>query len=182
MQSKSSRDGPSSGKQATRMTHGQAIALIMAITVGVCIYIIPLGLFGIKEFWCGILFLLYWSNFEHMDNKRFIPSLVGALVGLGMAYLFATLPALLGPAMGWGIALGVVVVAVYLLLMGWLSLFVNMATMLFLTVAGTPEMLGNADFPGAAIALVVGAAYFTAVTNLGMYVVSRLQGRETAAG
>lgn len=78
------------------VAHGQTIALLIAITVGVTIFIIPLAMAGIKDFWCGILFLLYWPSFEHMDNQRIAPSLVGVLVGLGFAYLFATLPTLLG--------------------------------------------------------------------------------------
>lgn len=179
MQSKSPGGETSSGEQAPSMTHGQAIAMLVAVIVGVSIYVVPLGMVGIKDVWCGFLFLLYWSKVEHMDNKRIIPTLLGGLFGLGMAYMFATLPTALGPALGWSIATGVVIVVVYCLLMGWLSTFINTPAMLFLTVGAAPEMLHHADFSGAVIALVVGVAFFAGVANLGMYFVSRRAANRT---
>lgn len=160
-------------EQSGGVTHIQTVALLVAITIGVSIFIVPMAWLGIEDFWCGFLFLLYWSGVEHMDNKRIVPVCVGGLVGLGIAAMFAILPDVLGPAWGWSIALVVVVAAVYCLIQGWLGTFINTATMLFLTVGGAPEMLHYATFYEGAIALVVAAVYFSAVANLAMYLINR---------
>lgn len=165
-----------------RPTHLQAIGLIIAIIVVFGIYIGVLVHFGIFEFWSGILFFLYWSSFEHMDFDRFLTVLAGALAGLAMAYMFVALPQLLGMAVGGGLALAVVVIAVYCLLMGWLPFFINTTAMLFLTVGGIPSVQHHADFASAFIALAAGAAFFWGLVKGVMLVLNKRGSAASGAG
>lgn len=162
-------------------THGQATALLLAIIVAVTVFIALLVPFGIYDFWGGILFLFYWSSIEQMKFERIPASLAGALVGLGIAYMFMALPQAMAPLAGAGIALLVIVLAVYCLIMGWLAFFINKSTMLFLTVAGIPEIQHHASFGGAAIALVVGAVFFCGLIKAGMHLTAR-RGQRRAIG
>jgi hypothetical protein len=123
----------------------------------------------------------YWTSFEHRSYKRFPASLIGALVGLGMAYMFVALPPVIGLAAVGGVTLAVIVVAVYCLLMSWLPLFVNMSAMLFLTVAGAPPVLHHADFPGAFLALIIGAFFVLLVFKVADWLLERFGNKASAA-
>lgn len=154
-------------------THGQTIALIAAIIVVFGAFIAVMTWFGNSEFWTATLFYIYWTSFEQRSYDRIPASLVGSLAGLGMAYMLVALPPVMGMTAGFGVTLAVIVIAVYFLIMAWLPLIINMATMLFLTVGGIPAVLHGASFPNAFIALIVGAVYLCLVTKGAEVMLSR---------
>ena len=115
----------------------------------------------------GFLFVLYWTGFCHAEIEKFMPALVGSLGGLAMCYLLKTLPVTLGGTVGMAIALGLVLLAIYAIIMGWVPLLVNNAFMLFLTVGTIPALQEGITLSQMARAVVVAAIYVGALVLLG---------------
>lgn len=130
------------------------IALVVALYLGLAMVL------GLKEFWAGFLFLFFWAGIEQMRFERINAAVMGASMGLLTALALNQLPILLGITAGLGLALGLVVILVYCQVMGWISLLVNNATMLFLTVATIPHLQTHGSFDEMFAALYVGVAFF----------------------
>jgi hypothetical protein len=120
---------------------------------------------GIKEFWGGFLFLLWWTGVEHMKFEKLPSCIIGALVGLALSYLLHALPQWIGP-LGGLVFLGLILVVVYCQIMGWLAIAINMIAMLFLTVGTIPAVQAGADFAGVLAALILGVIYFVGLLKL----------------
>lgn len=146
-------------QSASAMTPAKGLLVLLGVVVVVGGFIGLNAALGIKEFWGGFLFLLYWTGIEHGKFEKLPGLIVGSLFGLGLAYLLLALPLWLGEPGGL-VFLGLILVVVYCQIMGWLSLAVNMAAMLFLTVGTIPAVQGGADFAGALAALLLGIVYF----------------------
>lgn len=114
---------------------------------------------GIVDIWAAFLFLLYWGMIEKMNLAKLPNCVIGALLGLLTAYLLQTLPLTLGFS-GKVIAFIAILLLVYSLIMGWLTIAINGMTMLFLTVVTIPALQPHIDFANLLIALALGIAYF----------------------
>lgn len=151
------QNDPSATAQA--MTPGKGLVVLLAIIGVIGAFLAFNHAIGISNVWAAFLFLLYWAGIEHASFEKLLPCAVGAAIGLLMGFLLKMLPLWLG---NWGIAafLAAVLVLVYLQVMGWVVTAVNMVTMLFLTVMTIPSIQSGVDFADAAVALVVGIAFF----------------------
>jgi hypothetical protein len=129
------------------------IILIVAAYIALCMAV------GTKEFYGGFLFALYWTGIEQMKMEKLASSVVGALVGLLLAFLGHALPEQMGQN-GFFLFLAIILVAVYCQVMGWLPLAINMSTMLFLTAGTIPYVASNADFTGILLSLIIGIVFF----------------------
>tara|TARA_B110000444_G_scaffold213357_1_gene210141 strand:- start:1150 stop:1665 length:516 start_codon:yes stop_codon:yes gene_type:complete len=123
----------------------KALLMLIGIVVFVGLFITLNSLIGIHDFWAGFLFILYWSGVEEMKVERLPHCIIGAVVGLLIAYGLQMLPQKFGPY-GILIPLAAIFVIIYCQLMAWVSVAVNTATMLFLTVATIPTLQSNVDF------------------------------------
>ena len=141
------------------MSPAKGLLVLIGVVVVVGGFIALCAALGIKEFWGGFLFLLYWSGIEHMKFERLPHCISGALLGLLLSYLLFALPIWLGE-IGGVVFLGLILVVVYCQIMGWFSVAVNMTAMLFLTVGTIPAVQTGADFAGVLAALVLGILYF----------------------
>lgn len=139
-------------------TKGFVVLVILVATIGA--FLALSSALAIVEPWVGCLFLLYWGGIEKADLKKLASSAVGAAVGLLMAYLLQRLPLWLGESTAGLVFLAGLVVLIYCLLMGWLQTVVNMATMLFITIATIPSIQSSYQFDDALIALTFSVAYF----------------------
>ncbi|MBL0123010.1 MAG: hypothetical protein IPP88_09885 [Betaproteobacteria bacterium] len=114
---------------------GLLVLFGLVVVIGAFLWITHL--LGITEVWVAFLFLLYWAGLNHAQMGMLPKAIVGAVVGLLIAYSLQQLPLRLGNA-GLAVFLAIILVLVYFQIVGWLTLAVNMSTMLFLTVATIP--------------------------------------------
>ena len=126
--------------QAAGLTPLKGAGVLLAVVIAVA------GLIGIAmalkltALYAGFLFVLYWSGLCHAKLEEFAPALIGSLGGLAMAYGLHELPLALGENAGLGLALGLILLAIYALIMGWAPLLVNHAAMLFLAIGTIPAL------------------------------------------
>lgn len=144
---------------AMPMTPGKGLLVLLAIVVVIGAFLALNHFLGVHEVWAAFLFLLYWAGIEHVNFEKLLACAVGAALGLLMGYLLKMLPAWLGSAGLW-VFLGAILVLVYCQVMSWITVAVNMATMLFLTVTTIPAVQTGVDFADAATALALGIGFF----------------------
>lgn len=149
----------SSSDTEVPMTPGKGLLVLAAVVVVIGAFLAFTHSLGIVEVWAAFLFLLYWTGIDHAAVDKLPACIVGAALGLLMGYLLKMLPAWLGD-MGGLVFVGAVLLLVYCQVMGWLTVAVNMVTMLYLTVTTIPPIQAGVDFSGAFLALAVGIAYF----------------------
>lgn len=147
---------------------GVVVAVAALIGIGVAL--------DLSALYGGFLFVLYWTGLCHAQPGQFWPAVIGALGGLALAWSITALPALLGATAGMAAVLGLVLLAVYMLIMRWAPLLVNNAMMLFLTVGSIPALQEGATLSQMARAVVVAAAYVGALVLAGR----RLAGQRAA--
>lgn len=141
--------------------------LIVLLIVGAIIGWIALGagLLGVTSFFASFLFLWYWAAVEGADYKQWPQCLIGALMGLALAWQSAWLGAQFGTN---GMIAGVVIllIAIYVQVMNWVPIAINRSTMLFLTVLAAPAILEQMDPAETALAITGGAVFFAGVVKL----------------
>ena len=148
---------------------GVAAALVVGIAGWIAIGSMLLSeasLFG------GLMMLWYWANIEQLDARRLLPSILGALVGIGLAFGMYYGASVYGPA-GLIIALAVLVVAIYLDIVKLAPLFANGASMLYSIVAAAPLIQLKINWIELSAATVGGGLYFAAYVAVLKWVASR---------
>lgn len=145
-------------KQAMSPVKGLGTLLAVIVVIGG--YIAVAMALHLSELWAGFLFLLYWSMAEEAKPDRIVKAATGSFVGAGTAALMALLPAAIGMGPGMAVFGAVVLVLVYAMIMGWARIAVNMGTMIFLTVATIPHIVGHADYKQIFFGIASGIAYF----------------------
>lgn len=106
----------------------------------------------------GSLFLLYWAGIQHRRWSDFLPSVIGGLTGIAMAWTLLTAPEQWGST-GAFIAFAILAVVLFFYLRGQGALLVNNASMLLLLVATIPEMHVSVTAPKMAASLLIGALW-----------------------
>lgn len=156
-----------------QITPVKALGLLAVVVIVVAGFLGLLAAVGNHEAWAGFLFLLYWSMVEGMKAEALPKSILGALVGLGIASLLFLLPDRLGNTPGLLAFVVVILVLVYLQLRGRLPTAINAATMIFLTVATIPHVQAHASFTQTLVALLLGIAYFGGLALIVTFVIKR---------
>ncbi|TVV73383.1 hypothetical protein [Sphingomonas solaris] len=139
-----------------------SVPMTAVVLVGVFVF---MGLFfalhtllgvGMPVF--GILFLIYWAAILKQDPAAFVPSVLGPLAGIALAWVLIVMPAQTGTA-GMVVSRVILVVVLFCFTRGQAKLLVNNATMLFVTVAAVPEFDVGRNYGGMAGSVVLSAAY-----------------------
>jgi hypothetical protein len=167
----------SAAPAAAPMTPVKALLVVVAIIVVVGIFLTLTHMAGLREPWAAFLFLLFWAGIEHAQFDKLAACVVGAIFGTVLGYLLKLLPVALGMGVGMSVFLGIVVVAVFCQVMGWLPLLINLVTMLFLTVTTIGAIQTQVDFADAALSLAAGIVYFAGL----VWVAHLFQTRKSAA-
>ena len=157
-----------------------ALAVLAGLVAFIIIYEVLATFLHIAPTFPAFLMLFYWAAVKHLAIRELPGAALGSLGGVLNAALFAILPPVLGPA-GILVALLIVLVALYLLLVGWAPMVFNNAYMLLLTAAGIPEVLSAGRFVGMALSVLLGAAIFGAVVGLPV-LVQRSRARRGSEG
>lgn len=147
----------------TRVPAVTAMMIVAAIILLVGGFLALCALLGIPDAWAGFLFSLCWGLIEKLDPEALPRTVVGSLVGLGVASLLVFLPTTLGMVWGSVIAVSITLVMIYLQVRGQAFLAVNASTMVFLTVATVPHIQAHAKPSNVLFALLLGVAYFGAL-------------------
>jgi hypothetical protein len=153
------------GPQATPL---QGLLILGAVVVLVTAFLWLSTVLGLTEVWAPFLLLLVWGSVEGLRLERLLPLALGASLGLGTALAMKVLPTDWGTAAWWPILLFVLAL-IYCQIMQWLGTFVNLATMLFLTVATIPSVQAGNSFAGTFAALACGVLFFGGLAWLGRW-------------
>lgn len=144
----------------------KGLLILIAVLVVIAAFVAMTAALGLHNGWVGTLFLLYWGGIDQARITRLLPDALGALAGLGMGYLLWRLPAQLG-GVGVAVFVGVVVLATYFLIMGWLPVVINLTTMLFLSVSAIPQVQGGFNVVDLLLSLAIGVTFFGILAWLG---------------
>jgi hypothetical protein len=148
----------------------KALGLLVAAIVMVALYIILFGALGNLEFYAGFLFLACWTLIDHGKMTRLPHAICGSALGLALGYAMHVLMA--GPlgANGGHVFGAIVLVVLYCQIIGWLPLFINATTMMFLAVVTIPHIQAYGDFAKTAIALGIGIVYFGVILGIASWI------------
>ncbi len=167
-----SQAAASSGNQtAAPLTPFKGLLVLLAVAVVIGAFIALCLALGVRQFWATFVFLLCWGSVEHINFAKLPACAIGALAGLALAWGEQLLPGWLGDS-GKLVFFGLIVVAVYLFIMGWLSVVVNFAFMLFLTVGTIPAVQHGLDYADAFAALGLGIVCFPTLVWAGTRVMA----------
>ena len=161
------------------MTHGKAAGITLAVVVVIAAYLAGCMALGIVEYWAGFLFLTQWGLMEQCRVDRLPHSIGGAIVGTLIALTPSQLPALLGTVPGTVVMLAIILWSIYAMIMGWLPMIINAATMIFLTVVTIPEIAKGATPIGIFEGLAAGIVAFGGLGLIGAALAKRSAGEET---
>jgi hypothetical protein len=148
--------------------------LIFLLVLGAIIGWLVIGTkaLGITSFYASFLFLWYWAAVEQADFKQWPQCVIGALVGLGLAWQSHYLPVHFGtPGMIAGIT--ILLIAIYVQIMNWVPIAINRAAMLYLTVLGAPALLDELNTAEVGLAIAGGAVFFAGVVKLAFLYAAR---------
>lgn len=157
------------------MTMSKAFYVTVVLAVIVAAYLGLEAWLGVKEYWVGFLFLSQWGLMEQCRMDRLPASIFGAATGLLIALAPSQLPLFLGMTLGLTVTAVVTLAATYSLIMGWLPLFINAATMIFLTVITVPQIAQGSTPTSLLAGLATGVLFFGGLGLVGA-AVSRAKG------
>lgn len=162
---------PPPGKLAALAILAIVIVLIVAWIAIATQFIADTSLVG------GFLLLWYWAVCEKLETPRLPPAIVGAVVGIGLAWFLVWGAANYGTA-GLIAALALLLVTLYLDILKAMPLAINAATTLFLTLAAAPLVQLHVNWGELVLSTVAAGLFFGTVAE-GM---KRAAARFAAAG
>lgn len=118
-------------------------------------------------FFTSFLLLWHWATVEKAEFSGLPASLLGALVGVALAWQSNYLTAHFGMPNGLALGLAPILIVLFLVIMNWVPIAFNSSAMLFVTVLGAPALASTvANFVEMAEAVVIGAFFFAGVVWL----------------
>lgn len=160
------------GHAAHKPTPLQALGMLGGVMLLVGGYLTLLGLLHNIEFYTGFVFLLGWMVLEQGRLERLPHAMLGSAFGLALGFVLKLLVAQFGATGGF--LFGALMLPIlFCQFLGWLPLLINMTAMTFLLVVTIPHVQMHADFGAAAIALLVGVAYFGLLLGGGRWLWAR---------
>jgi hypothetical protein len=116
----------------------------------------------LHSFFASFVFLWYWGVVEKAEFNRLPASILGALTGVALSWQLSYLSAHYATA-GLAAGVAVIAVAVFIQLMNWVPIAVNLCAMLFLAILTAPQFMGGVNYADVAATTLVGAVYGAAV-------------------
>lgn len=121
----------------------------------------------------GLIMLWYWANVEQLDAARLPSAILGALVGIGLAWGMYFGASRYGSP-GLAIGLLLLIIAIYLDIVKLVPTFVNGATMLYSIIAAAPLVQLKVNWIELCLATVGGGLFFAAYVAALRWVGARL--------
>jgi hypothetical protein len=154
----SAEEAPPPGKLAALAILAIVIVLIVAWIAIATQFIADTSLVG------GFLLLWYWAIVEKLETARLPATIIGAVVGIALAWFLVWGAANYGGA-GLGAALLLLLLTLYLDILKAVPLAINAATTLFLTLAAAPLVQLHVHWGELVLSTVAGGLFFGAVTE-----------------
>jgi hypothetical protein len=126
----------------------------------------------------GLMLLWYWAKVEHLSMQRLPASIMGALVGIGVAWAMFY-GALNYGASGFVLGLLLLIIAIYLDIAQVIPLFVNASTMLFSIVAAAPLVQLKVNWVELCLATIGGGVFFGAYVAAVIWIAGKLSRRSS---
>jgi hypothetical protein len=149
---------------------GVAAVVVTAIIAWVALgstFLSEPSLFG------GFLMLWYWAKVEHLSMSRLPATVLGALVGIGIAWVMFYSSSNYGPG-GFAFGLFVLIVAIYLDIIEVFPMFVNASTMLLSIIAAAPLVQLKVNWVELCLATIGGGMFFGAFVAAVMWIPGKL--------
>lgn len=127
---------------------------------------------SLEVFFASFLLLWHWATVEKNEFSRLPHSVIGALVGVALAWWSGFAVAHFGMPNGLVMGLVPIIVALFLVIMNWIPVAFNSSAMLFVTVLGAPALAKGANYVDLSIAVILGAAFFSAAVWLALQYVA----------
>jgi hypothetical protein len=150
------------------------------------------GIFGLSALWVGIgtllhlhsffasfVFLWYWGVTDRLALNKLAPALLGALLGVALSWQLSYFAAHLG-AEGLAIGVGIIALAVFIQLMNWVPIMVNLCAMLFLAFLTAPQFAGT-NYVDVALTIIASAVYVSVLVVVGTRVAAAWGGGKAVA-
>lgn len=150
----------------------QRAALAAIVIIAVVGFIVLAAVLHIVTAYAGLLLFWYWGILDDADMRKLPSALLGALLGVGTAWLLQ----LAGGSHDAAALIAVlvfIVVAIFVQVTELAPIAINRCFMLFLTVAAAPLLQAKQNFAAVEAAVLFGAVYF----GLIVFLLSRLQGK-----
>lgn len=125
----------------------------------------------LNSFYASFVFAWYWGIVGKAEFIQLPSSILGALLGVAVAWQLSYLSAHYGNS-GLVVAIFVIAVVLFMQNMHWGTFLVNPGAMLFLAVFTAPNLLGKIDYVDAALTIVAGAIYMAVV----VFILKRMTG------
>jgi len=157
---------------AGKPSPAKGLLILLGVVVVIGLFIALTHTLAIEHAWVAFLFLLYWAGIEHTDFRKLPHCVVGAALGLTVAYLLHALPLAMGTA-AFALCLVGILALIYCQIMGWFGVAINMVTMLFLTVGTIPLIQTGTQYLDLMVSLAVGTVYFPGIVWAGTRIAHR---------
>lgn len=138
------------------------------------------GILHLHSFFASFVFLWYWGVMDRMALARLPANLLGALVGVALAWQLAYLSAHYG-TQGLAAGVAIIAVAVFIQFMNWAPFAVNLCGMLFLAILTAPQFMGHPDFIDVGETIVAGALYAAVLVFVGTGVMNIMAKRKAGS-
>jgi hypothetical protein len=147
---------------------------VAAVVVAAIIGWVALGGLFLSEtaLFSGFMVLWYWAKVERLAMAQLPHSVLGALVGIGIAWAMFYGAANFG-GVGLLAGLALLIVAIYLDIIQTLPLFFNASTMLFSIVAAAPLIQLRIDWIELCLATIGGGIFFGTFVASVMWLAAR---------
>lgn len=148
---------PSTG-MAAAITLAAIILIAGFIALGTALHLQPL--------YAGFTLLWFWTSVDASDLKKLPAAVIGALAGTGVAYMVQTGAATGNAGLALA-ALGIIIVALFLLIAQRLPLIFNPSFMLFVTVMNAPLIQAGENFQNVFASIALATLYFGGIFFIG---------------
>jgi hypothetical protein len=144
------------------------LMLLGTIALSIFVFeVLGMKFLALKSFFASFTLLWYWATVENAQFNKLPHSLLGALVGVGLAWQMQLSLAHFGGTNGLIIGLVPIIIALFIVIMNWVPIAINGSAMLFLTVLGAPAFAAvKLNFAELIEAIILGAIYFAIVVWL----------------
>lgn len=151
---------------APAMTPLKALITLVGVAAVITVFLVICHFLNITQYWPGFMFILYWGMIEKVDTKKLPDCAIGGVVGILAAYSAPLLAGSMGEASGL-VFLGIILVIIFCMLMGWLKVAINAMTMIFITIGTIPAVAEHTSAWNALAGFAAGVVFFGGLISAG---------------
>ena len=148
------------GEKVNNRTPVQGGLILIFVAILIIGFVYMSRVLNVGSLWPGFLFFTCWAGVEQAKIEKLVPVTVGALVGVLISFLTLYINQNVAGELGALAAFAVILVVIYLQVMGWMLMAINLATTVFLTVSTIPIVRSTASLTEIIVSLALGVLIF----------------------